>query len=375
MDEQQTPAPPADDLGDVKVKKGTAGKIIVLILILAFIGGGVAAYYFLLLKPEQQREATLQMHKDFWNEFTEYHATGYGGTWKCIFGGTEESQVNTNLKLETVIETAISQNEGLFGKLILACLDNDEALLEAVGKEPPPGLVGTPTHVENLEAMKVPKGYEESFEGIAETLEEVDSSWRVMAEYFQGAEERAKWDAKLTDAANKGWGMLWAKARKREKFTASDLGQAWRYYKFMSCSLGADYSELGEFKKMTELEGLIGKIAVDGACSTDEKAAAHFSTVDGCAKKFLLSGQADLQDEQFQAAIKNSYYDEQRSLAAIAGSFEGDQGIIYKGCIPRARAYTKTTGISNLFKALMAYSQARIELSKKYQELKEPYEK
>ncbi|MBW2260521.1 MAG: hypothetical protein JRG91_01000 [Deltaproteobacteria bacterium] len=374
MDEQKTPAPPADDM-DIKVSKGTGVKIVVMLLILASIGGGVTSYYFFLLKPEQERQANLQVHKDFWNEFTEYHATGYGGTWKCIFGGTAESQVNTNLKLETVIETAISQNEGLFGKLILACLDNDEALLEAVGKEPPPSLVGTLAHAENLRGMKVPKGYEEQFEGLPETVEEVDASWRVMAEYFHDANERAKWDSKLTDAANKGWGMLWAKARKREKFNSSDLAQAWRYYKFMSCSLGSDYVELGEFKKISELESLISKISIDGACSTDEKAAAHFPTVDGCAKKFLLSGQANLQDEQFQNAIKNSYYDEQRSLAAIAGSFEGDEGIIYKGCITRARTYTKATGITNLFKALMAYSKARIGLLKKYQESKKPYEK
>ena len=82
MDEQKTPAPPADDLGDIKVKKGTGAKIVVMLLILASIGGGVASYYFFLLKPEQEREAKLQVHKDFWNEFTEYHATGYGGTWK-----------------------------------------------------------------------------------------------------------------------------------------------------------------------------------------------------------------------------------------------------------------------------------------------------
>jgi hypothetical protein len=374
MDEKQTPTPPADE-GDVKVSKGTGKKIVVLIALLLAIGGGVAAWYMLLYTPEQERKANLEMHQGFWNEFTEYHATGYGGAWRCIFGGTEENQVNTNLKLETLIETAISQNEGMFGKLVLACLDADPALLEAVGKEPPPGLVGVPKQIENLKAMKIPPGYEDTFNDIPATLEAVDSSWRQMAEYFQGAEERAEWDSKLTDAANKGWGMLWAKGQKGEKFTTGDLGWAWRYYSFMTCALGKDYSELGEFKNTQELEKLIGSIAVDGACSTDEKAAAYFETVDGCAKKFLLASKPELQQPEFMNAIKKSYYNEQRSLAAIAGSFEGDQGVIHEGCIPRARAYTKSTGVTNLFKALSAYSIARIELSKKYKELKTPFEK
>jgi len=374
MDEQQNIQAPVDE-ADVKAPKGTFRKVVVLILILACIGGGVGAWYYFLLMPDQARQAELQMHKDFWNEFQEYHATGYGASWKCIFGGTEENQVDSNLKLETIIETAISQNEALFGKLVLGCLDADMAVLKAVKKEPPPGLVGTKKHIENLRAMKVPAAYKSTFEGIPETLEAVDASWRKMAEYFQGADERAEWDQKLTEAANKGWGMLWAKGQKGEKFGPGDLSWAWRYYKFMTCSLGKDYSELGTFKNYREMEGLIGKIAVDGECSTDEKAEAYFDRVDGCGKKFLLASTPDLKDPMFVNAIQKGYFNEQRSLAAIAGRFEGDQGIMYDGCILRARAYKKATGITNLFKALTAYTKARIDLSKKYQEMKKPLEK
>jgi hypothetical protein len=368
--------PKSDDQDvDIKPPSGIGMKIGILVAILAVIGGGVAAWYFLLYKPEVEQEARLKVHVDFWNEFTRYHAEGYGSTWSCIFAGTEESQVNTNLKLEQLIDTALSQNEAMFGKLIIACVDNDEGMLEAVGKEPPPSMVSMEQHAENLRQMDVPPPYQETFEGLPETLEEIQNAWRELGQYFMEADERAKWDTELTEAANNGWGQLYVKSIKREKPKASHLANAWRYYKFMTCALGSDYADLGEFKTTKELEALIGKIATEGECSTEEKAAAYFPTIDACAKEYLLASKTDIGDAQFQNAIKEHWYDETRSLAAIAGSWEDPEtGEIHEGCIRKARAHIKATGISHLFKSSMAYSQSRIELSKIYKEQKARYE-
>ncbi len=370
MDQQNTPQQEQDI--DIKPPRGIAMKIVVLLLILLGIGGSVAAWFFLLYTPEQKRKAELAVHTDFWNEFTKYQAEGYGSTWSCIFGGTAESQVNTNLKLEQIIDAALSQNEAMFGKLILACIDRDEGLLEAVGKEPPASMVSMGTHSENLRNMKVPEAYKEKFEGMPEALDEVHEAWKTLGEYFQDAEERAKWDAKLTEAADNGWGQLYA----QKKPTATHLSNAWRYYKFMTCSLGKDYSELGDFSGNKQLEDLVFKIAIDGECSTDEKAAAYFPTIDGCAKKFLLAGKADLEDPSFQNAVQKKYYNEARSLAAIAGSWQDPEtGAEYQGCIRRARAHIKATGIAHLFSSSAAYAQARIELSRIYKEEKAKFDK
>lgn len=375
MDEQKPQDSEMQDI-DIKHPGGVGMKIVVLLVILAAIGGGVAAWYFLLYMPEEQRKARLAVHTDFWNEFTEYQAKGYGSTWSCIFAGTEQNQVNTNLKLEQVIGTALAQNEALFGKLIIACIDNDEALLEAVGKEPPPGMVSMEQHVKNLREMEVPEPYQEQFEGTPEALEEVYTAWKTLGEYFMGAEERAKWDAKLTEAANNGWGQLYAKSFKKDKPDATHYANAWRYYKFMTCALGKDYSELGEFNNTEQMENLIGKIMVDGDCSTDEKAAAYFPTIDSCAQKYLLSSKTDLEDPLFANAVKKKYFNETRSLAAIAGSWQDPEtGAEYSGCIRRARAHIKATGISHLFKASMAYSQSRMQLLDVYKKQKVKYEK
>jgi len=360
---------------DIKPPTGIGMKILVLVAIVLAISGGVAAGYFLLYMPQQQRQAELERHQNFYNEFTKIHTDGFAATWKCIFGGTELTQVNTNLKLEQLIESALSQNEATFGKLVLACVSADEEVLAALEKEPQAGMTGLPGQVEALGELEVEPEYEEAFAGLPETLDAMNESWVFLGEYFEEADKRAQWDKKLTDSANKGWGTLWAKDQKREKFTASDLSHAWRYYKFMTCSLGVEgYEDLGEFKKTTELEALIGKIAIDEACSTEEKADAQFGVINDCAEKYLLASKTELDAERFATAIKKGYYNEQRSLAAIAGSFEGEQGIIYEGCISKARSYRKATGIANLFKAMMAYSQARAQVIEQYKKEKEKLE-
>ncbi len=364
-----------DDI-ELKSHKGTGKKIGVLIGLIVLIGGGVAGWYFMLEKPKQERLAKLEAHRAFWTEFSEYHATGYGASWKCIFGGTDESQVNSNLKLETLIETAIGQNEGMFGKLILACIDGNKEMLSGLGKEPPPGLVGVSKQVENVKAMDLLPEYEEKFKGFPETTEAMYASWKALGDYFSGADERRKWDKKLDDVSTDGWGTLYVKEQKNEKPVESDLKSAWRYYKFMTCSLGKDYSELGDVGSTSALEKEIGKIMVDGDCSTDEKAAAYYPKVEQCATQFLLSASPDLDDPQFKNAVQKSWFREMRSLAAIAGSWQDPEtGADYTGCIRRSRTYTKATGIENLFKTIMAYTEARVSLAKAYQAEKAKYEK
>ena len=75
-------------------------------------------------------------------------------------------------------------------------------------------------------------------------------------------------------------------------------------------------------------------------------------------------------------ALKKKWWNETRSLAAIAGSFEDpNTGAQHLGCIHKARAHFKASGVAHLFKSSMAYAQARSELTTIYKAEKAKYEK
>ncbi|MFH1435510.1 MAG: hypothetical protein ABIJ56_07310 [Pseudomonadota bacterium] len=331
MEEQkQVKAPPPSDDLDVKSPKGMGMKIVVTLIILAVIGGiGYAAYYYILL-PEQQRQQKLQMHEDFLAAYTTVKNTGYNDFWKCVFPLATEEQANTNLKLESIINNAISQQEEKFGKHIGGCL-------ETLKK-----------HVEVAKTMESPAEYEEQVKQLPGVLEAVYDAWKALSDEFSQAGQRGTWDKRLDDAATKGWGQLYVDYENRKKPTDETLRFGRRYMKFVTCAVGKTYQEMGN--KVEEVGDAIVKEVMQGVCSTPEKAMERFAYIEDNCVTFLTAPNPPAPDEDFDHVMKKGLYYETKSLAVIAGSWEGEDG-----CVRAARKEKQKLMIQNLFNSWVAY--------------------
>ena len=323
--------PPADDL-DIKAPSGMGMKIVVTLIILAAMGGiGYAAYYYILL-PEQQREQKLQVHEDFLAAYTAVKNTGYNDFWKCVFPLATEEQANSNLKLESIIMNAISQQEEKFGKHIGGCL-------ETLKK-----------HIEASKTMEPPAEYEEVIKQLPGVLEAAYDAWKTLSDDFSQSGQRAKWDKRLDEAATKGWGQLYVDYENRKKPTDETLRNGRRYMKFVTCAAGKTYVEMGN--NVEEVGNALVKEVMQGVCSTPEKAMERFDYIEDNCVTFLTSPNPPAPDEDFEHVMKKGLYYETKSIAVIAGSWEGEEG-----CLRKARKEKRKLMILNLFNSWVAYKK------------------
>lgn len=333
-DEKKTSQEPkvADDV-DVKAPTGTGMKVAVTLIIIIVIAAALGAAYYFILLPEQKRKGELQKHEDFMAEYTRIRNTGYDDFWKCVFPLAAEEQANTNLKLESIISSSISQNEEGFGKHILTCLETLKA------------------HIEAAKELQAPAVYEESVKQLAPTLQAVYDSWKIVGDEFANAGQRAKWDKRLDEVTLKGWGQMYVDAEKGKKSSDTTQQNARRYMKFVTCVVGKSYQEMGN--NSTEVAESLVKNVLDGVCSTPEKAVERYKYLENNCVPYLVGPEPPPVDEDWAHVLKKGLYYETRSLAVIAGSWEGRQG-----CLRTAREEKEKLMIQNLFNVWIAYKKA-----------------
>jgi hypothetical protein len=322
---------PADD-ADVKAPTGMGMKVAVTLIIIVAIAAALGAAYYFILLPEQKRKAELQKHEDFMAEYTRLRNTGYDDFWKCVFPLAAEEQANTNLKLESIINNAVSQNEEGFGKHIMGCLET---------------LKG---HIDSAKELQTMPQYEESVKQLAPSLETVYDTWKSLGEEFANAGQRAKWDKRLDEVTAKGWGQMYVDAEKGKKSSDTTQQNARRYMKFVTCVVGKSYQEMGN--TVSEVEQSLVKEVLDGVCSTPEKAVERYKHLENNCVPFLVGPEPPPADEDWAHVIKKGLYYETRSLAVIAGSWEGRQG-----CLRTAREEKEKLMIQNLFNAWISYKK------------------
>jgi hypothetical protein len=321
----------ADD-ADVKSPTGMGMKVAVTLIIIVVIAAALGAAYYFILLPEQKRKVELQKHEDFMAEYTRLRNTGYDDFWKCVFPLAAEEQANTNLKLESIINSAISQNEEAFGKHILSCLDTLKA------------------HIEGVKELQPLPGYEENVKDLGPALETVYDTWKSVGDEFANAGLRDKWDKRLDDVTAKGWGQMYVDAEKGKKSSDATQQNARRYMKFVTCVVGKSYKEMGN--SVSEVEASLVKEVLDGVCSTPEKTIERYKHLEDSCVPFLVGPEPPPVDEDWAHVLKKGLYYETRSLAVIAGSWEGRQG-----CIRTAREEKEKLLIQNLFNAWIAYKK------------------
>jgi len=322
---------------DVKAATGTASKIIIAVIILLLIVGGILAIYFFSLKPASERKMELSKHEDFMAAYTAMRATGYDEFWKCVFPLATEEQANSNLKLENIIKNSISQNEEGFGKHILECLPSLKK------------------HLDSSKEIKGPPEYSESLKELPSALEVLYSSWKILGEWFANAGERNKWDKRLDDVTEKGWGQMYVDAEKRQKSTDETMRNARRYMKFVTCSVGKTYQELGgKTGSISDVEAnlVASVLGSGGICSSPEKAMERFDYIESKCVPYLTSPEPPPPDADWDFVAKKGIYYETRSLAVLAGSWEGQDG-----CIRAARKEKEKVMIQNLFNGWVGYKK------------------
>jgi len=324
--------PKAVDDGDVKAPTGTGMKVAVTLIIIILIAAALGAAYYFILLPEQKRKAELQKHEDFMAEYTRLKTTGYDDFWKCVFPLAAEEQANTNLKLESIISSSISQNEEGFGKHILTCLETLKA------------------HIDAAKEFQALPEYEESVKQLAPALQNVYDSWKIVGDEFANAGQRAKWDKRLDEVTSKGWGQMYVDAEKGKKSSDATQQNARRYMKFVTCVAGKSYQELGN--TVSEVEESLVKEVLEGVCSTPEKAIERYAYLESTCVPYLVGPEPPPVDEDWAHVIKKGLYYETRSLTVIAGSWEGQQG-----CTRTAREEKEKLMIQNLFNAWIAYKK------------------
>jgi hypothetical protein len=324
---------PVEDV-DVKSPTGAAGKIIVTVIILLALAAGAAAVYYFSLKPNAERKALLQKHDDFMSAYTALRATGYDDFWKCVFPLATEEQANSNLKLESIIKAAVTQNEEGFGKHILECVP----MLKK--------------HIDGAKGLTGPAEYAESVQQLPQTLEAVYDAWKTIGDRFAGAGARNKWDKRLDEVTAKGWGLMYVDYEKRRKSTDETMRNARRYMRFVTCAVGKTYQQLGASVSEVETALVATVLGGGGLCSTPEKAMERGDYIESNCVTFLVSSDPPPVDADWDFVVKRGMYYETRSLAVIAGSWEGQDG-----CLRAARKEKEKFLIQNLFNAWVAYKK------------------
>lgn len=332
--------PPVDDVG-VKSPTGIGMKIVVTVIIVAAVFGALGAAYFFIIVPDQERETELRKHESFLAAYTTIKNTGYDEFWKCVFPLAAEEQANTNLKLESIIRNAISQNEEGFGKHILGCLETLKKHFDA-----------------SKDFESLPE-YEEDIKQLPHVLEAVYNTWSSLGDEFASAGQRDKWDKRLDEVASKGWGQMYVDYEKRKKSSDETIRNARRYMKFVTCAVGKTYKELGS--TITEVEKALTEIVLNDLCVSPEKAIERADYIEDNCVTYLLSPEPPLPDDDWNHVAKRGLFYETRSLAVIAGSWEGQQG-----CLRLARMEKEKLLIQNLFNAWLAYKKVAKSVENTY---------
>ena len=205
-------------------------------------------------------------------------------------------------------------------------------------------------HIDGAKALTGPPEYSEGLKQLPQTLEAVYSAWKAEGDQFAGAGARGKWDKRLDDVTEKGWGQMYVDYEKGKKSTDETMRNARRYMKFVTCTVGKTYQEMGN--SVQEVETAITALVLSTLCATPEKAMERTEYIESNCVTFLVASDPPPPDADWEHVMKRGLFYETRSLAVIAGSWEAQDG-----CLRAARKEKSKVMIQNLFNSWVAYKK------------------
>ena len=213
----------ADDIGELKVKRGGGGIAMAIILILLIGGGaGAALWYFVL------RDDPSVAHDAFRREVLGVaHVQYYDTFWNCALSAPLSDFRNNVQLMQRIQRNSAAGDARRYGEH----LQKSASCLPLLGE-------GVPAYRALKSNAKTPAEYGELLDELAANIEEVQRTWTGFASYAVGAEKRADLRSRIKARGEAYAGYEGAveqnDAARRTKYLANAVG----YHQYLTCALG-----------------------------------------------------------------------------------------------------------------------------------------